>query len=703
VATSVDIGSVREVWFSTVATPGTKYSFLIRDDTFVKAGQTFGRSIRLGDPIDTGSSSGWRQLSWEGGSGQYRWRDAQMYRDGAPDPQTYPGKIRMWPAFQDVYAHYSRPNERYVLSKGNLGNGDRDTTLWMGESSRDYKTGYGNPGGGYALIKYIPSTGQNLPVKFFTSGIASMSPRQTDDGTGSHILDVTTQGASPNGQYWTVIEDTNVTGIVQDTNAPNNGFAPDSLVSFGGATYYCQSTWLGKRVPLAPYGTNGTHTKVKEIKGALATRGLAVWQNRLWFGVQYSGGLCRLYTSDGVSTSQAVEFPDEFLIRKIVAHYGALYIAGERPHGLYGSGTRGQIWKYTGSSLTKLWEEGNGTNGKTHSVTGMCTFGQNLVWGHHGLASNQDDLQTWPNKRPGLMFYDAEKDAIFEGPFLDMDSSSTGVYVTDVISWNNTLAVSAFDEKKYAAPNLYPSGVFVMRDVNKVRMNVSTYTWATQSFAKNLAATRSTPVTSSVYEGPDDVHDVDKVWLSVSVHCRLAAANAQIRVAAITNESGTEQAVGTIAFDGSKLGWRIATLPMKAGGDYISGQTIQYRLYLENTDTGAQASTAQAEVDSLELKWLVKPTKQRTWRIRAVCEDAQLRLDGSANPQTLAQTMADRLELLWSSAVPFNLYEPQASGGGPSGSAIEVTAKDFNIQSYRVEDTDPQVVQEVTMTLVEVV
>lgn len=702
-ATTVNIGTAREIWFSTVSTPGTKFSFLIRDDTFTKSGQVFGRTIRLGDPIDTGISSGWRQLSWEGGNGQYRWRDAQMFRDGAVDPQTYPGKVRMWPAFGDLYSHFSRPCERYVLAKGNLGNGDRDTTLWMGESSRDFKTGYGNPGGGYALIKYIPSTGQNLPVKFFSSGVASIAARMTDDGTGSHIIDVTTLGAAPNGEYWTVVEDTHTTGIIKDANAPTNAFAPDSLVSFGGATYYCQAQWLGKRVALAPYGTNGTHTKVKEIKGCLHTRGLAVWQNRLWFGVQYSGGLCRLYTSDGVSTSQAVEFPDEFLIRKMVAHYGALYIAGERPHGLFGSGTKGQIWKYTGSSLVKLWEEGDGTDGKVHSITGMCTFGQNLVWGHHGLPSANDDLQTWPNKRPGLMFYDAEKDAIFEGPFLDMDSSSTGVYVTDVIGWNNTLAVSAFDEKKYAAPNLYPNGVFTMRNVNKVRMNINGPTWASQSFAKNLSATRSVPLTSSVYEGPDDVHDTDKVWLSVGVHCRLAQTGAQIRVVAILNESGTEQAVGTIAFDGTKLGWRIVTLPMKVGGDYLSGQTIQYRLYLENTDNAAQGSTAQAEVDSLELKWMVKPIKQRTWRIRAVCEDAQQRLDGSNNPLTTASAMATQLEALWSARVPFNLYEPQASGGGPSNPAIEVVATDFNVTQYRVEDNDTQVVQEVSLTLVEVV
>ena len=690
---TLQLGSTREVWFSKVAASGTKWSFILRDDAFSKSGQSFGRTIRLGDPIDTGNASGWKQTSWEGGNGQLAWRDHQMFKEGSVDPKTHPGRIRMWPGFQSLGSHASRTTEGYILCHGADGSGV-DTPLWMGETARIFNTApvVPNPGGGFALLRYNPTTNQIAVVNFFAREIQSMMPLTSDDGS-AQWMHVTTQ----DGGYW-MVQDDGLRTPLQDTNALFAPFAPHSLVAFGGATYYCQANWLGKRVALPPYYVTGTHSKVKEIKGAQKTRGLCVWQNRLWFGVQFGAGHSVVYTSDGVTANQAFVFEDEFVIQNMISHFGSLYLAGYKPVGLYANGTIAQVWKYTGSSLTKLWEEGDGRDGKNHMAVGMATDGHNLVWTRGGWPSAETVEQPWPNKRPGLMYYDASKDALFEGPGLDMDPASAGYQLTDVASYNNTLVVSAYDLTSYGVSAPWPSTVLAVRDLAQMRHNIVDQ-FATHSFAVQPTI-RTQQVTSSEYTGPPDVYDEKKVWLSVRVRYKLPIAGAQLRVVALLDGSTTELAVGTITATGPN--WQLVTLSMKNAGDYLSSASIQYRLYLENI-AGGTTSTAQVEVDAIEVKWQLVPTKQRTWHMRLVCTDAQLRLNGTANPLTTAQTMADKLEELWGLQVPFNLYEPQASGGGPSNPAIEVTATNLNIHQYRLSDQSAEVVQEVTVTLSEVV
>lgn len=686
----LQIGSTREMWFSKVAAPGTQWSFLLRDDAFSKSGQSFGRTIRLGDPFDTGSASGWNQSSWEGGGGRLAWRDPQMYKEASVDPQTNPGRIRMWPGVTSYYTHPVRSTEGYILHRGSDGVGV-DTPLWIGETGGIFRKTQDNPGGGWALLRYNPTTNTTIVVKFFDGPVMSMAPLTADDGSAQY-MHMTTQ----NGKYWMVKDDG--TFFFQDTNANGtSGFQAHSLVAFGGATYYCQGNWLGKRVALAPYGVLGTHSKVKELKGAQQTQGLAVWQNRLWFGVQWGAGLASIYTSDGVTANQAVVFQDEFVIKKMVPLYGSLYIAGYKPGGLYNNGTIAQVWKYSGSSLSKIWEEGDGRDGKNHMAVGMTSLGQNLVWTHGGWDSTEDIAQPWPARRPGLMFYDAEKDSLFEGPGFDMDPASSGVQVTDVTSYDNTLVMSAFDNSNYGFRAQFPTAVLA---VNKaiIRHNIAD-TYNTHSFAVQPAI-RSLRLTSSEYTGPADVYDEKKVWLSVRVRYRLPTAGAQIRVVALLDGSSVEKAIGTLT--ATSTAWQAVTLSMKNAGDYMQSHSIQYRLYLENTVAGT-TSAANVEVDSILMKWTLVPTKQRTWRVRAVCQDAQVRLDGTANPLTTAQAQADQLEQLWALRAPFNFYEPQASGGGPANPLTEVVATDLNIQQYRLSGTSAEVVQEVTMTLTEVV
>ncbi|MGZ4518854.1 MAG: hypothetical protein ACXVGB_00355 [Mycobacteriaceae bacterium] len=695
-------GSVREVFFSKLAAPSTKWSFLVRDDAGSKSGQSFGRTIRLGDPIDTGNESGWQQLSWEGGNGQRLWSDQQMYLEGCADIFTTPGRFRMWPGSEHIMSN-NRKIEGFILSHGADHDGN-STPLWCGETAMhlgtlgSVDTLAANPGGGWALNRWDPVSESFKTVQLFTGPIMSICPLMSDDGSDKYIH-LTCQ----NGKYYMLKDDgTQVNSAFEDTNAVAMGFQSHSLVAFGGAMYYCQGNWLGKRVAVTPYGVTGTHTKVKEHRGARYTRGLAVWQNRLWYGVQFGAGYAALWTSDGVTSNQAVAWQEEFIPQNIIAHYGSLYIAGFKPSNTSNKGTRAQVWKYSGSSLTKLWEQGDGRDGKVHMASGLTTMGSLVVWTHDGYSSREDEDQPWPNRRPGLMMYDVEKDSLFEGPAVcDMDAASNGVKLSDVLAYNNTLVWAAYDHTNYSNTPAWEAIVGQVREPNSVRHNISPSWFHSRGFAATLS-TRQDRITSSEYAGPPDVAYLSKVWLRCRVRARIKAANAQIRVVAYLDGKAGEVTVGTISYDSTNVGWRNVDFTLKDGTDYVTSTSIQLRFYLENT-AGGTSSTANAEVDAMAVKYNLIPTKQRSWRLRAVCQDGQLTLAGAANSLTTAQAMADKLEDLWSSRIPFNLYEPQAASGGPSGSAIEVQASDFNIQSYRLDDASTEVVQEVTLTLNEVV
>jgi len=730
-ATSLSFGDVREVWFATLDDPDTKFSFLIRDDAFSKSGAVFGRTVRLGDPLNTGPGSGWRQTSWEGGSLQRVWKDQAMFQEGSADVWSRVGRIRMWPGWSHIHKDATRKFDSFVMGTGNDGPAIGNTKLYVGE--RDYYYVAAAPSAGYKAYKYDPDTNTwtTLPLtptsigRGYTAIVAA-----SDDGATSQFIYFGTGGG-----IWVYSETGNTWAKDSGATYPINN---DSLVCFRDATYYTSGTSLVKRTPAAGgFGIVGTHTILKTHTSCYVAQGLAVWNNRLWYGLNYQGNRAMLGTSDGVTAQSVLEFPEEFFINKIVSHYGALYIFGGKPQAVAGSAAHpaaiSMVWKYTGSSLTKLWESNDedhhaSTDGKPHIATSATTFGPLLVWVNPGF-----DGTVTP--RPGLMMYDAEKDALFEGPSFTTDLSgiTDGFAPTCVHAFDNTLAVAYHDFHDYTKNGAtgvdFANGVAYLRFPNFMRdknLRLPT-TFKGRSVEQAFSQQEKMQfLVSSRYVGDDSVSAETKTWLSGKVICRVPQ-NTQLKVYIITNEKQA-YLVKTVTGSVAKADWHTETFPLKNPGSYntfdplsstvtltadaantgkyLQSATVQYRLELSSLDQGT-TSTATPEVDAVEIGWMVAPTKRRQWHMRFVMQDDQPRLTEVANPVTTAQAMADVLEGLWSESLPFRMWGPFAEAVDPttldSSNCVEVvpTPESYNNQQYRIESDDDAVAQETGLTLIE--
>ncbi len=729
-ATDLEFGSVREVWFATLADPNTKYSFLIRDDAFSKSGAIFGRTVRLGDPLNTGPGSGWRQLTWEGGNGQRAWKDEAMFQEGTADVWSHEARIRMWPGWAHVHKDPTRKFDSFALAPGNAATTAFGTTLLYAGERNIFYTG-GAPSGGFKAYKYDPSTNTwtTLPTTPTTLGSRGYTAivGATDDASSAVFAYFGTSTG-----LWVYSEPGNTWS--QDTGAPATGVEYDSMVCFRDAMFFLSGQSLYKRTPLPPYGVIGTHTKLKQHQSAYVTRGLCVWNNRLWYGIQFAGNRVGIGTSDGVTAQQVVEMPEEFVILKMQAHYGALYIFGSKPQAVAGTKALpagvAQVWKYTGSSLTKLWESNDEdkralTDGKSHIAGGACSFGPLLVWSNPGFANT-------PSPRGGLMCYDAEKDAFLEGPSfpIDLQGIKDGFNVNVLAAWNNTIVVGYHDFHNYvnngAAGVDWCNGISYIRWPNLFRnKHLRLPTTFKGRSIEVPEPVRTQFVLSSRYVGEPSVAAETKTWLSGKVICKIPSQTS-LKIYIVTNEYES-YLVKTVEYSASATGWRTVTFPLKNpgqyytfpvddvqglsldvanNGKYLQSATVQYRLELSNTQESA-GSTATPEVDSIEIGWMVAPTKRRQWHMRFVMEDGQARLTDVANPMTLAQTMADRLETLWSQSLPFRMWGPYASSIDPTtlveANATEVlpSVESYTNQQYRVETGDAAVAQETGLTLIE--
>lgn len=687
---TTEFGNVRELWLATLDAPATKYSFLVRDEASVKSGAIFGRTLRLGQPVTLGPNSTWRQTSWEGGQDQDVWQDEQMYKSGDADSVLKRGKLRLWSGFTQVIAHPNRAVSRYLMSPGTTGWG-ADTPLYLVENNDllrlDGTNGTTTPPSGWALYKWNPAT-STASVEHYFAAMPSSMARLNDAGGSQLFLAV----GSISGHFWTV--NTSPFSVTLETT---HTARIEGITAYGDALYYGVGPALYKRTYTVGAGTI-THSKVKDIPNATQVRGLAVWNNRLWFASVGTGNRSVVHVSDGVTTTAAFSFPHDFQVRDMVVHYGALYIVGETAAALGSSGNVGQVWKYNGASLTKVHEEGTGRDGRYYSIWGACSYDRYLVWGKPGFPTGA-----------GLMFYDAEVDAIVQGPTLTgFDPSATFVWAPVVIQYNNTVVASFYDSFDYGLvggvevdrPTL---AAYWNRDAGKT--NDTMTGWGdlkgrSFQYAVANAGAKEQTVLSSSFDG--DVPGEQKSWLVGRVHCKVPQ-NTEVKVYVLLDESSTETLVKTITYDAAKPNFSTHVFPLKdADGTYMSSTTIRYKLVLRHTNRTDSASTANPEVDTMEVDYMPKPRKRRQWRDRVVCADTQKRLDGTNNPLNTTALLKQKLEDLFSNQEPILLWPSRSTAGAPEA-GVEVMITEWSEQPSRVESDGTAEIAEVQVTFTEVV
>jgi len=424
-------------------------------------------------------------------------------------------------------------------------------------------------------------------------------------------------------------------------------------------------------VTVAPVGTGLTHTIHARPPGAMRLSGIAKWNNRLWFGSMTYGHTCRIYVSDGASWNEAFQFPEEFELEGMVPYKGSLYLYGGR-----GSADRtsriGQVWRYTGSSLQKVWqspqnEEGDaGNDGSDRTVYDAVVHDDILYWSLNGHVGN---AYTY-----GVMAYDASLDAIYRGP-TEVASGATTVRSVDL--YNQTVVVAAKEPSTMA--------VRPVAEFNVV---------------KRTTADVEQWVLSSRYDA--DLPGEEKDWIRMRVRCKVPGSGTSIVVKVILDDNWTEETIGTISYDAGATNWRTVTLPMKVDGEYLRSTVLRYKLYVKNTHASA-GSTRNPMVDSVEVDFLPAPTTGFQWRVRAICSDDQDRLDGSSNSLSTRAELEGKLEEFWTSQAPFLYWDAGSEGGAPSGDGTEVRMTEYNASSYRVDSIGETVNSEVSLGFFEVV
>lgn len=681
----VEYGPLREIWLAKIATPATKHSFLIRDDSRSKQGAVFSKTVRLGDPVTLGPLSTWRQTTWEGGAQQETWNDKAMYLKGTIDVTTLRGKGKLWPGFKKVYGDDKRANTRYIMCPGPVGFGS-DSPLFIGENNDnsyiDPVTGTTVPPGGFRVYRYDPAgAGTITTLKSDFSASIRFISRIADQGDARNALLIGTAA----GEFW-VYHLAAGAWYLEATDA-NFPAQPHCAVTYKDATYLGQLNLVAKRTWVTP--GPATYSGVQRLWNAQTITSMVVWNNRIWMSASILGGINQVLVSDGSVVVPAFDFPGDFFCMHMKVHYGSLYFCGWQQGGLGTSGVRGQVWRYNGSSLTKLYEAGTGADGEDHAPFQLASYKQFLAWTRPGVTSN--------GKKPGIVLYDAELDSIIDGPTIDMDTNASWGHATGLVVWADTFAASFKDQTNYNANQNRPTMVAHVKKTGAVRHSIFDFggiSWAAQP------ASRDDSLTSSVFDG--EIPGEQKVWMTVRARIKIPAPNCSINASFYLDEATTGALNVGWTYDAANTGWRTVSAKLFDGSKYLRSSIIQYKVSLINSDSGSADSTANPEIDFVEVDYMVSPIKRRQWQLRALCWDGALRLDGTANPLTTTQALEDKLEELWGEALPVLYWDAGSAGGTPAGAGTEVMLKDFNAQSYRIDSEGTAINSEVGLTLVEI-
>lgn len=688
---TIEHGVLRQVWFAPVSNPADKSAFLIRDDAYSEREAAFGRTVRLGEPVDLGPLGSWRQTNWSGGFDQETWRDDAMFELGTADVSERKGAVKLWNGFKEVKGLANKKETYFgVMAAAAVGLGDNNSLVYA------ERTLIGSPAD-WKVARYDPGTGTAVNIKSFDSAISAMSLVGAEGGDATGYMLVGTG----NGQIWLWNQESGAWN--QDSGVPGSGaIGFRTLCPFNNATYYLRGNYLIKRVA-------GTHTTVRRIPEIHAGYGMVVWNNRLWFAGLMSQGKTGIYVSDGYTVQLAFQVPGNVHVFDLCAHYGSLYMRGSINR--YGSSRneRQAVYRYNGSSVVLLWEDDKSDiDFREHG--GLVSWGRHLVWSKHGSDAM--------DRNPGVWMYDAEEDAIYRGPSIHMDASSTKVMVSALAVWNNTLAVSFTDVHTYtASTNDYPKWIASLDktrrsrnlsllpdgggdvDFDPVKLEVLT-NFSSRSFALPQT-TKTQVILSSAYDA--GIPGEKKVWVKGFVRCRIPIG-CQIRISLIHDDNATEHPIQTLAYDAAKgAGWRDVQFSAVCAthSTHERSSKVRYKLYLENVALATRFYDSP-EVDVIGLDFLPSPTRRSQYHIRTMAVDGQTLLSGVANTLSTRAALVAKLKTYWNNAVPLLFWEPQADGSVPTTTGKTVVMTDFLDQSFRLDTAGTEVASEVSFNLIEV-
>lgn len=704
----VETGTNRQVWFANLTDSAAQWSFLEDSvGTQVATGQV-SRSLRLGDPINTGPNSGWHQLTWQGGAQQDLWNDEAMYAAGNVDVLSYTGKARMWPGFQSWWKKYAQPHAHSmamcVAPDQNLDwrvqpllIGERDRGPWDERAATYGLTRIQN-----GLGRGTAGTLQHIATST-TGPWRILSAAQSDNYAAGVTICCTAT------KFYQYVDSSQA--LIQDTNAPNIAsleYTWDTGVNYGNAFFYGYGNRLYKRVPLAPYGVLGTHTLVHTINSAKYVQSMTTWNNRIYFGVFYPTGKAAVFVSDGATTVKAFDFPHTFWPRRMLSVAGSLYILGMQPSGTQGNNIVQQLWRYDGTSLKKVWQEGHLEDGALHYASDLIQWNGMVVWACQGTRTSGSQTGVPGNNFACLMFYDPVNDAIVPGPGLDVAGSNTSgnLWITDLCEWNNTIAATFKDDTNYASASIdHPVMVASVRPQDFTRHDLR---WPESGpvgqFQDPASTNRYARLNTSEFHGQDDVANVPKTWLSLKLRVKFTSTVAKMDIAV---QNGTDALSSlTIASgltDDGSHDWQDIVVPIKKGDNsYFTSKKLQVLYVLYNADIGQPDSQQNTWIDDASVQYVLSPTKTRQWTIRIPITEAQLTLAGATNSLGTSALLEQKLQDLYFAGKPVKFWPPTTSSSNPGTSgSVEVLIQSAIFSEARLASDETGIVGSVALTLVE--
>lgn len=662
-------GTQRQVAIAPAGHPDQKVQFLIDDTSYSKGGTTIGRSIALGDKVDLGPYSVWRQDDWSGGIGQDKWKDPTQCFFSDADGTTTPGLLKPNAGWLQIGYLNSKAVTSFRLVTGSSGQ------LYAGETNTFGRTS--PPVTSYNLYKHDPTLGASVIVKSaLTSGLNALC-RHNDIATTFNYIAV----GFANGDIGFLREDTNAWTLEASGVAPNNvahgGVEYDSMCQYNDALWFCAGNKLMKRTVAA--GPVVTYAAVRQVLDAITLRGLVVWNGKLWFTAIGGSGQSTLWQCDGTTATPVLRIPGDFQTWSMCVHRGSLYIGGSKAVGDPESaltGQMGQLWQYTGSSLELVYEVG-GLDYKDNGIYAVCSYGQYVAFNKNGTEYQY--RATYNTTYPsicGVYLYDPSTDSIHIGP--SFGAFSTTTLICNSLCWyNDSLAGSFWDSGLVTANNNGP----LMIGMTRKQLRTGIHTGAVFFGESYDSATINTY--KKLYSSDYDAGLAEnKVWMEARVQCRLPSPNTSIEVWVLLDGAKpetTEKFVGTITYDSSQTDWRSVSFPLRAGGEYFSSKSLRYVLKFNcPIDTVANNTAVRA----VEIAYVVAPKHRRSWRFRVVASDDQTLLDGTANPLTTAAAIRSAIEAFW--ATPVLFWEANTDGVA-SGTGVQCYVTDFGENSFVVD------------------
>jgi hypothetical protein len=439
---------------------------------------------------------------------------------------------------------------------------------------------------------------------------------------------------------------------------------------------------------------------------------MAVHNGTLYVLMQYRGGSCALWSSDGVTGATLVYKFDNAYAVKLHSLKGGLYIHVNEYTFTNAEPTDANLnlalYSYAGGVVKKLTSRENASQ----YFTTAQSNGPSCVWGNYiaiACYSLPRALSSTEDRTIGFLLYNPENDSFHMGPCLkgfaynavitSMNQSNGALYF-DVTDGTNNFLVGTSRSTSTAKGNW--NGSYPL--INGVRTTEQKF-----------------KLVSSAFDG--GFPDLQKTWLRVNVKHNLERGSTadtiptmNIYVRTSSNDySSTEYLIGTYTPPVGLSGWRTSSFDIAVSGvKFPKSNQLRYVVELKyphdaSNSTYGEVFVEKAMIESISVEYMLVASPKKVWRTRVLAEDAQPKLSGTANALTTRTSMSNKLFEYWTSGQPLYYWDaspssitPTFSGGVPTNHTGIVMATDVGENSYRIDDNGQEVISEISLTLYEV-